>query len=346
MKEKVLLGMSGGVDSSVSAILLQNDGYEVIGITIKMFENGNEKSVEDAKKVCEKLGIEHLVVDLKEEFKSYVIEDFVCNYSNCKTPNPCIECNRFLKFKALYEIAKGIGINFIATGHYAKIEFNDKYNRYVIKKSESDKKDQTYFLYNIQKEILEHVLFPLCNFKDKDEIREIAKKNGLEVSNKPDSQDVCFIENNDYISFLEKNGISKKKGNIVDLEGNVLGKQEGVYKYTIGQRKGLGISYKCPLYVIGFNKEKNQVIVGEEKDLYKKEVLVEKINLLLVDTLEDGMEVQSKIRYSQKSSKAIIKIINEDEIVLCFDEPQRGVTPGQSAVFYKDDILIGGGKIK
>lgn len=346
MKEKVLLGMSGGVDSSVSAILLQNQGYEVIGITIKMFETNNENAVEDAKNVCKKLGIEHITVDLKKEFKEHVIDDFVCNYSKCRTPNPCVECNRFLKFKALYEIAKGMGINFIATGHYAKIEFNKEYDRYIIRKSDSEKKDQTYFLYNVEKEILGHVLFPLCNFKEKDEIRDIAKKYGLEVSRKPDSQDVCFIENNDYISFLERSGIEKKKGNIVDLEGNVLGKHEGLYKYTIGQRKGLGISYKCPLYVIGFDKQKNQVIVGEEKDLYKKDVYVEKINLLLVDKLEDGMEVKAKIRYSQKSNKAIIKVINENEIILSFEEPQRGATPGQSAVFYIDDILVGGGKIK
>lgn len=346
MKEKVLLGMSGGVDSSVSAILLQNQGYEVIGITIKMFETNNENAVEDAKNVCKKLGIEHITVDLKKEFKEHVIDDFVCNYSKCRTPNPCVECNRFLKFKALYEIAKGRGINFIATGHYAKIEFNKEYDRYIIRKSDSEKKDQTYFLYNVEKEILGHVLFPLCNFKEKDEIRDIAKKYGLEVSRKPDSQDVCFIENNDYISFLERSGIEKKKGNIVDLEGNVLGKHEGLYKYTIGQRKGLGISYKCPLYVIGFDKQKNQVIVGEEKDLYKKDVYVEKINLLLVDKLEDGMEVKAKIRYSQKSNKAIIKVINENEIILSFEEPQRGATPGQSAVFYIDDILVGGGKIK
>lgn len=346
MKEKVLLGMSGGVDSSVSAILLQNQGYEVIGITIKMFETNNENAVEDAKNVCKKLGIEHITVDLKKEFKEHVIDDFVCNYSKCRTPNPCVECNRFLKFKALYEIAKGMGINFIATGHYAKIEFNKEYDRYIIRKSDSEKKDQTYFLYNVEKEILGHVLFPLCNFKEKDEIRDIAKKYGLEVSRKPDSQDVCFIENNDYISFLERSGIEKKKGNILDLEGNVLGKHEGLYKYTIGQRKGLGISYKCPLYVIGFDKQKNQVIVGEEKDLYKKDVYVEKINLLLVDKLEDGMEVKAKIRYSQKSNKAIIKVINENEIILSFEEPQRGATPGQSAVFYIDDILVGGGKIK
>ncbi len=344
MKEKVLLGMSGGVDSSTAAILLKNQGYEVIGITFNMF-NSESNTYEDAKKVCEKLKIKHITENIESDFKKCVIDNFISEYSICSTPNPCIECNKYIKFKKMYEIAKSLGINYIATGHYAKIEYDEKYKQKVIKKSNSITKDQTYFLYSIDKEILDHIIFPLGDFDDKSKIREIAEEAGLEVSKKPDSQDICFIKNNDYIKFLEDSGLKKDKGNIVDKNENVLGKHEGLYKYTIGQRKGLGIAYKHPLYVIGFNKEKNEVIVGEEKDLYSKEVLVENYNFL-TDNIKDNMEVYAKIRYSQKSNKATLKILSKDELLLVFEEPQRGKTKGQSAVFYDGDILIGGGKIK
>lgn len=344
MKEKVLLGMSGGVDSSASAILLQKQGYEVIGVTIKMFEGSNTRAVEDAKKVCDKLGIKHITENLEKDFYNHVVKDFINSYSCCRTPNPCIECNKFIKFSCMYNIAKKNGIDYIATGHYAKIEYDEKYGKRVIKKSNSDKKDQTYFLYSINKELLDHILFPLGDFENKDQIRDIAKNEGLEVALKPDSQDVCFIENNNYIDFLEKNGLKKKKGNIVDTNGNVLGKHEGLYKYTIGQRKGLGISNEYPLYVIGFNKEKNELIVGEKNKLYKNEIKVNQVNIL-IDNIQNEMEVSAKIRYSQKSNKAKIVKITDDEILLVFDETQRGATPGQSAVFYCGDVLIGGGKI-
>ena len=244
----------------------------------------------------------------------------------------------------MYEIAKELGIDYIATGHYAKIEYDSKYKQKVIKKSNSILKDQTYFLYSIDKEILDHIIFPLGEFKDKAEIREIAKKEGLEVSSKPDSQDICFIQNNDYIKFLEESGLKKREGNIVDINGNFLGKHDGLYKYTIGQRRGLGISHECPLYVIGFDKEKNEVIVGEEDKLYSREVLIENYNFH-VNNIENNMEVSAKIRYSPKSNKAILKILSDDELLLIFDEPQRGKTKGQSAVIYDGDILLGGGKI-
>lgn len=344
MKEKVLLGMSGGVDSSTAAILLQNQGYEVIGITLNMFKS-LESNLEDAKKVCKKLGIKHISENIEEDFKKFVINDFIGEYAKCNTPNPCIECNKFIKFKKMYEIAKSLGINYIATGHYAKIEYDEKYGQKVIKKSNSTTKDQTYFLYGIEKETLDHIIFPLGDFKDKMEIREIAKSVSLEVSEKPDSQDVCFINNNDYIKFLEESGLKRKEGNIVDIDGNILGRHDGLYKYTIGQRKGLGIAYKNPLYVIGFNKDKNEVIVGNEENLYSKEVIVENYNFL-TNKIKSGMVVSAKIRYSQRSYKAILKIISDKELLLIFDEPQRGKTPGQSAVFYDDNVLLGGGKIK
>ena len=342
--KKVLLGMSGGVDSSVSALLLKKQGYEVIGTTLEMFAE-NDATCEDAKNVCKDLGMEHYSYDCKEQFKSNVIDDFIQCYACSKTPNPCIECNKFMKFGIMWEKAKELGCNYIATGHYAKTEYSEQYGRWVLKKSKAGGKDQSYVLWNIPKEILSHILFPLANFESKDEIRKIATENNLKVASKPDSEDICFIPDGNYKKFLEENSnIKPKAGNIVNAKGEILGKHTGLYNYTIGQRKGLGVSYKVPLFVIGFNKEKNEVIVGEEQELYSKEILVTDINLLLIDEIKDWMEVEVKTRYSAKSAKAKITQ-EENNIKVIFNEPQRAVTPGQSAVFYIGDIVLGGGKI-
>ena len=275
--KKVLLGMSGGVDSSVSALLFKKQGYDVIGITLEMFDNNSNVSL-DAKKVCDELNIPHYIFSCKNEFKEHVIDDFITCYSNCKTPNPCIECNRYIKFGYMYEKAKELGCNYIATGHYAKNEYNKEYDRWVIKKSNAGNKDQTYVLWNIPKEIIEHTIFPLSDFENKEQIRQIAREAGLEVANKPDSEDICFVPDGNYKAFLEQNSsIKPKAGSIVNSKGEIFGKHTGLYNYTIGQRKGLGIAYKVPLFVLGFNKAKNEVIVGEEKELYKKDIYVNNV---------------------------------------------------------------------
>lgn len=355
MNKRVLLGMSGGVDSSVAAILLQEAGYEVIGVTMKLWESDDEyieggccnmNSAMDAKNVCAMLHIPHYVLNFKEEFNKCVIADFISEYKKCRTPNPCIECNKYLKFGLMYKMAKELECDYIATGHYAKIEYSEKYKMYVLKKSNAGYKDQSYVLYNLPKELTSKVLFPLGDFKNKAQIRKMAEEHGLLVAKKPDSEDICFIPDGNYKKFLEENSdLKETPGNIVNEEGKVLGKHTGLYKYTIGQRKGLGIANPVPLFVKGFNIEKNELIVGEEKEIFSKTAIVNEINLLLVNEISKPMEVMAKIRYAAKEAEATIYPIENDKIKVEFKEPQRAITPGQSIVFYIDDVVLGGGKI-
>lgn len=346
MRKKVLLGMSGGVDSSVSALLLQEQGYEVIGVTMQLLDKENIESINDAKKVCQKLGIEHHVVDLKKVFKERVIENFISTYMCAKTPNPCVECNKYLKFGELFNFAKQFECDYIATGHYARIEYSNKYNQYVLAKSKSKLKDQTYFLYDIDKKNLPNIIFPLSDFDDKNEIRKIAEERGLEIAQKKDSQEICFIENNNYIEFLQKQNPGKtiERGNIVLKNGKILGTHNGLIHYTIGQRKGIGISYQEPLYVIKLDSEKNEVVVGTEKELYSKELTAKNLNFLVDINLQEGIEIQAKVRYRANPAKATLKV-EGDFAKVVFEQEQRAITPGQSIVFYMDDIVLGGGKI-
>lgn len=359
-KGKVLIGMSGGVDSSVSALLLKEAGYEVIGATMRLWEDNNKKSedarcesstIEDAKKICEQLGIQHYTIDCREEFNKHVVNCFMKCYQDAKTPNPCIECNKYMKFGLFYQKALELNCNYISTGHYARVEYSDKYNQYVLKKSDADKKDQTYFLYGINKEILSKLVFPLEHFKEKADIRKIAEENGLVVAKKPDSQEVCFIPDNNYIRFLEDNLTQKeqekiREGNIILKNGTVVGTHKGLIHYTVGQRKGLGISYPEPLYVLKLDNEKNVVIVGTEKELYGTTLYANELNFLIDLDLKKPIDIKAKIRYRSKEAEAILYPEENGMVKVEFKEPQRAITPGQSVVFYIDnDIVLGGGKI-
>lgn len=331
---KVAVGISGGVDSSVSAYLLKKEGHDVLGITLKLFDDSNtEKMLNDSKIVCEQLGIKHIILDLTKQFKEIVINNFIESYKNGKTPNPCVLCNKYFKFGLLYEKAKELGYDYIATGHYVDI----KDNKLCICDS---KKDQSYFLHGINKDILDKIIFPLKRFKNKEEVREIAKLNNLLTFDKKDSQEICFIENDDYVEYLS-NYLSSKEGNIVDLNGNILGKHNGLYKYTIGQRKGLGISSLSPLYVIEIDVLNNQIIVGKNEDLFKKNLVANNVNLL-VDELPS--RCLAKVR-SRGSLVPCTVHLENNLLQVVFDEEQRAITKGQSVVLYKDDICLGGGTI-
>lgn len=347
--------MSGGVDSSVAAYLLKEQGYDVIGVTMQIWQEDKEyeereggccslSAVDDARRVADKIGIPFYVLNFRDSFKKNVIDYFIDEYMEGKTPNPCIACNKYLKFDELLKKAQGIGADYIATGHYAKIEEHN--GRYILVKSDDDKKDQTYALYNMTQEQLAHTLMP-CGEYTKDRIREIAKEIGLDVHNKKDSEEICFISDNNHGKYISEAMPGKvKQGNFVDKDGNILGKHKGIVYYTIGQRKGLGLAMGRPVFVTDINPLTNEVVVGAEEDIFKTDLICKDINFIAFDNLDKSLELKAKIRYSAKPATATITPLENGKVIVSFKEKQRAITKGQSVVFYLDDLVVGGGIIE
>ena len=345
MKKKVVVvGMSGGVDSSVAAYLLQKEGYSVIGATMKLLDDDNTvSSIEDAKKVCSKLGISHYVFDLSQEFKQLIIQYFVDSYRDGKTPNPCVMCNKYFKFGLFYQKARELKADYIATGHYAKMK-----NGHLMVGNVKEK-DQSYFLCQVDRNIFPYVVFPLSSYKDKEEIRKIAREAGLAVSNKKDSQEICFIPKDDYKSFLQNRLEPQKQGNIILSDGTILGKHSGLYRYTIGQRKGLNISYKEPLYVLHLNATQNEVVVGTNQELFQNKLLASHMNYLV----NKKVFFETKILYAKVRSKSALEKVSEvvdvgnNQVSISFETSLRAISPGQFVVFYNEQLeCLAGGYIE
>ena len=342
-RNSVLIGMSGGVDSSVSALILKQKGFDVHGVTFKLSKYQDTKSFDDASEVAKKLGIQHEIIDISEEFNKEVIGYFLTEYQKGRTPNPCVVCNRQVKFHQLIRYADQRGIDLVGTGHYARVDKND--TRYFLRKARDIKKDQSYFLYRLTQDQLKRAIFPLGSMNKKD-VRVLAEKYELKVADKEDSQDICFIHDNDYRSFVEDNSKGQFEcGDIVDTSGKKIGTHSGFFKYTIGQRKGLGISSNKPLYVTGIDAVRNVVIVGDEEELYTSQFEVCDVNLMAIDRLNKPLEVQVKVRSGSTPVPAVIATLDNGNILVKFNQKQRAVTSGQSAVFYENDILVGGGII-
>lgn len=355
MNKKAVIAMSGGVDSSVAAYLMKKDGFDCIGVTMKLFHNedievSREKTccslddVNDAQRVAFAMDMPHYVFNFSEEFREKVIDRFVSAYENGETPDPCIDCNRYLKFDKLYHRARELDCDYIVTGHYARIELDRQSGRYLLKKAAYPEKDQSYVLYAMTQEQLAHTMFPLGNYT-KPEIRGIAEEQGFLNAKKHDSQDICFVPNGSYADFIEY--YTKRTypgGDFVDTSGNVLGEHKGIIRYTIGQRKGLGISYTEPLYVLNIDKDKNTVTVGKDSELYSKRLTAGNINLISVEKIDKPMRVKAKIRYRHTEQDATVIQVN-DKLEVTFDEPQRAITKGQAVVLYDGDTVVGGGTI-
>ena len=357
MSRKVVVGMSGGVDSSVAAWLLKEQGYDVIGVTMQIWQDEDTEvqeaeggccglsAVDDARRVAMDLGIPYYVMNFKEEFRKNVMDYFVGEYVEGRTPNPCIACNRHVKWESLLRRSMAIGADYIATGHYAQIDRLPG-GRYSLKTSVTAAKDQTYALYNLTQEQLSHTLMPVGSYH-KEEIRDMAKRLGLPVAHKPDSQEICFIPDHDYASFIEEyTGRELPPGNFVDLDGHVLGRHRGITHYTVGQRKGLNLSMGRPVFVVEIRPETNEVVIGDNEDVFTNVLRCDKLNWMAVDGLHGKpMDVMAKIRYSHRGSPCTIREIGDDMVECCFHEPVRAVTTGQAVVFYDGDYVAGGGTI-
>lgn len=355
-KKRVVVAMSGGVDSSLAAALLLEQGYDVIGVTMQIWSSDKEdedhggccslSAVDDARRVANTLGIPYYVMNFRELFEHKVIDYFCEEYRQGRTPNPCIACNKYIKFESFLTKAKGLGADFMATGHYARIEQDAVSGRLLLKKAVDDSKDQSYALYTFTQDQLAHTLLPLGGFT-KVETRARAKELGLTVASKPDSQEICFVSDNNYQNFLEER-LGKgyaKPGQFLDTQGQVLGQHTGISHYTIGQRKGLGIAFGKPMYVVDIDPERNAVILGEHEEVFGQGLICDQVNYIAIPDLTRPLEVEVKIRYSARPAKALIKPLEGGKVEVIFAEQQRAITPGQSVVFYQDDIVIGGGII-
>ncbi|AFQ42981.1 tRNA 2-thiouridine(34) synthase MnmA [Desulfosporosinus meridiei] len=356
-KPKVVVGMSGGVDSSMAAALLKEEGYDVIGVTLQIWdptgpevEGGccSNSAIDDARRVAFILGIPHYVMNFRSYFKETVVDYFTQSYFYGETPNPCLACNRHVKFGEMLRKARGLGAEFIATGHYAQVLRDPNSERFLLSRSADQRKDQTYALYMLTQEQLKHTLFPLADYK-KEHIREMARERGLGVGDKPESQEICFIPDDDYASFLkERSEIPIKPGDFVDLAGKKLGRHEGIIHFTVGQRKGLGVTFGKPMFVVGLNPERNEVVLGEDKDVFTDTLWAEDLNWISIPELTEPIKVHAKIRYNSSGAPATIipgEIGSGYGVMVQFDEPQRAVTPGQAVVFYQGNLVVGGGKI-
>lgn len=356
MKKKVVVGMSGGVDSSVAAWLLKEEGYDVTGVTIRTWQEDGEgldregicgglAMAEDAKRVAEALGIPFYVIDLRTEFRHHVMEYFVREYLQGRTPNPCIACNRYVKWEALLERCLGMGADYIATGHYARIARLEN-GRYAIRNSVTASKDQTYALYRLTQEQLAHTLLPIGEY-EKSQIRHMAEKAGLPVAYKPDSQEICFIPDDDYAGFIDRAAGEQVpgEGNFVDETGRVIGRHKGITHYTIGQRRGLELPMGERVYVTGICPETNEVVIGKNENLFTEKVFCEKVNFMSVQDLEQPKRVLGKIRYNHKGTYCVIEKLPDGVVSALFEEPVRAAAPGQSICFYDGEYVLGGGII-
>ncbi|MDO4749016.1 MAG: tRNA 2-thiouridine(34) synthase MnmA [Eubacteriales bacterium] len=352
---RAIIAMSGGVDSSVAAFMMKDKGYDIIGITLKLHGEKNiieeqsccsDQDILDAKAVCDRLGIEHRVVNIESNFKEYVIDRFVQSYIDGGTPNPCVDCNRFIKFSELVRIAKEEGFDYVVTGHYARVCYDETTDRYLLKKGIDESKDQSYVLYSLTQDTLSHLKLPLGELS-KAEVRKIAEEIGLSNAEKKDSQDICFVPDGKYADFITAyTGKSFPDGDFVNLQGNVLGTHKGIIRYTIGQRRGLNLSLPQSMYVCDKDVESNTVTLCLDYELFSSELIADDVNLISIKEIKEPIKLSAKIRYKHAQAPATLYPFDNNRIKLVFDQPQRAITKGQAVVMYDGDTVVGGGTIK